>query len=158
MGLFDKLMTNLGDEYSSVRVDITTGEKPEGKEEQSGMSKEEHDKLENICLATAALSLYTAISDGSISIEEYMEMDLGISKINKVTYIPDDIMDEVKKIYDKQNIKWPEVTVFLDNVSDMDLINMKEGMAKIANATDGIDAAEKQVIEQFNSYIINRNL
>nr|MCR5292074.1 hypothetical protein [Eubacterium sp.] len=79
------------------------------------------------------------------------------SKINKVTYIPDDIMDEVKKIYDKQNIKWPEVTVFLDNVSDMDLINMKEGMAKIANATEGISAAEKQVIEQFNSYIINRN-
>ncbi|MCR5291344.1 MAG: hypothetical protein K6E28_00465, partial [Eubacterium sp.] len=85
MGLFDKLMTNLGDEYSSVRVDITAGEKPEGKEEQSGMSKEEHDKLENICLATAALSLYTAISDGSISLDEYMEMDLGISKINKVT-------------------------------------------------------------------------
>jgi hypothetical protein len=85
-----------------------------------------------------------------------MEMDLNIAKINNQTDIPDDSMAEVKKIYDKQNIKWPEVTVFLDSVSDMDLIAMKEGVTKIANASDGISASEQQVIDQFNSYIINR--
>ena len=157
MGIFDSLMTHLENgNISEINVKSVSEVKDQANGTTPELSPEEHRRLSGIVLATAALSLYVAVSDNSISLDEYMEMDLNIAKINNQTYIPDDIMAEVKKIYDKQNIKWPEVTVFLDSVSDMDLIAMKEGVTKIANASDGISTSEQQVIDQFNSYIINR--
>ncbi len=154
MGLFGNLFNN--DSMDEVKNETPVKEEAVPAEENK-LSPEEHAKLSKITLATTALSYYVAACDDNITLDEYMEIDLNVSRINKKIRIPDDIMAEIKKLSDNHNITWDEVKTYLDMVSDTELLEIKDGINRVAAASDGISDTEKKVIDQFNSYIMNRN-
>lgn len=161
MGLFSKVL----DKYSSNEEPKGTNTAPAAQntapeEEYTGPERrirfKTKDRYADLCLATTALSVYAAAADGTITIEEYMEMDINAFAINKKGMISNEVMEKVKDLYDKHNITWEEVVTYLDKLSFDELLSMEEDLSDVINASDGISEEEEQVVRQFNTYVNSR--
>ena len=150
MGLFDSVL-----KMKAADDTYTPGAPVESAAPQA--TSEASTKVANLCLATTALSVYTAAIDGNISLEELMEIDINVGKISTKTPISDEVKAEIDKITDNHNIQWTEVVSYLDKLSLEELVDMKESIQNIAGASDGINDAEQKVIDQFNEYFAGRN-
>ena len=154
MGIFGGIFFNLEPELAPEKVgddDDTVVLKAEPER-----SPEEKERLTNLCMATTALSYYMAGCDDTITIDEYMEIDLEISAINRKLHIPDDVYAKIKDLSQHHSITWEEVVGYLDKVSVEELEGMKGILANIASASDGVSEAEKDVYREFKLYLAER--
>ena len=115
------------------------------------------DSSDDLAIATAALSIYTAACDGTITLDEFMEVELSVGAINSKQKISDEAREKIKAISKNHGITWDEVKGYLDKISKKNLLDMEKGIKEIILASDGTDDAERKVIEDFNSYVDSRS-
>ena len=114
------------------------------------------DSSDDLAIATAALSIYTAASDGTITLDEFLEVGLSVGAINTKQKISDSARQKIKEISQNHSITWDEVKGYLDKVSKKSLQDMENGIKEIILASDGTADAERKVIEDFNRYVEGR--
>ncbi len=114
------------------------------------------DSSDDLAIATAALSIYTAASDGTITLDEFLEVGLSVGAINTKQKISDGARQKIKEISKNHSITWDEVKGYLDKVSKKSLLEMENGIKEIILASDGTDEAERKVINDFNAYVEGR--
>ena len=122
--------------------------------ELSGKALQE---LTDLSKAITVLSIYAAGCDGNISVDEYMEMDIAISKLNNKYHIPDKLRKELMSLTEYHNMEWEDVKTYLDKVSVDKLGAMKNIMNEVVKVSGDVSAAEQAVCDQFSAYIESRN-
>ncbi len=147
MGIFGKMLFGI-DENDKAKT-----------EESGGVDQTEEKLVELIkrSKAVAALSVYAAAVDGSISLDEYMEIDMNVGAASEKAKLPERVVEEISGIYDKHSMTWDDVKKYLDEVSTDDLAAMSDYINGIINADSEVSEAEEQVIKQFESYVESRN-
>ena len=145
MGLFGKTMIKMKDDKAVKAA-----------EQENGISAEQMQEIADMGKAVAALSVFAAASDGSISLDEYLDIDIQVGHATGGVKLPDDVKEEISKIYDKHGITWEEVTAYLDKVSVEKLQALSEAATKIADSDSEVTDEEKDIMEKLGEYIKGR--
>ena len=111
---------------------------------------------DDLAIATAALSIYTAACDGTITLDEFMEVELSVGAINTKKRISDEARKKIKEISQNHSITWDEVKGYLDKVSKADLMEMDKGLKEIIMASGGVEEAERNAFGEFRKYVESR--
>ena len=146
MGVFGKMLFGIDDDSKS-------------KPEQQNVADQAEERLSELIdrsKAVAALSVYAAAVDGSISLDEYMEIDMNVGAASEKKKLPERVVEEISSIYDKHNMTWDDVKKYLDEVSSDSLAEMSGYLDSIIKADSEVSEAEEQVIKQFESYVESR--
>lgn len=153
MGIFSDMMERLtADDKVEKEVQETAQEQAPAPEPE----KPKKINLDKLAIATAALSIYTAACDGKITLDEFFELEIGIGAVNTKARISNEAHEEIKKITTNHNITWEEVKGYLDHVRADDLKVMKRLLSDIVLTSNGVEEAEKRVMDQFDAYIEER--
>ncbi|MBO4863457.1 MAG: TerB family tellurite resistance protein [Eubacterium sp.] len=144
MSLFGKTMIKMKDDAAGKA------------EESSGISAEQLEELSDMGIATAALSVFAAASDGTISLDEYLDMDIQVGRATGGVKLPDDAREAISRIFDKHSITWEEVKYYLDKISVDKLQVLAEAASKIADSDSEVSDDEKKVMEKLGEYIKER--
>lgn len=107
-------------------------------------------------LAECSIAYYMARVDGNITKEEKMILDQSFGQLIKKESIPAPIIKEIKKIQNKKDIDFDFVKQYLNKTDIKGLSDIKKTIIEIAKASDGISESEKSVIEEFESYVEDR--
>ena len=123
---------------------------------QDAISEEVMREITNAALATAALSVYAAASDGSISLEEYMDIDINVGSITQGIKLSDQALEEISKVYDNHNITWDEVVTYLDRLPAGTIRKIAGYLDNIVQSDQNITEEEAKVVEQYGEYVQTR--
>ncbi|MCR5213924.1 MAG: hypothetical protein K6E10_05880 [Eubacterium sp.] len=113
-------------------------------------------KITKLSKAVTALSVYAAGCDDSISIDEYMEIDIAISKLNNKYNLPDYLMKELKRMTEEHDVGWDKVCSYMDELSAEELKGIRDGLMDIFKASDGVSDVEQKVYDDFNKFISSK--
>lgn len=153
MGIFSDMMNKLTSEETAASSVQPIQEEVKQEAPQTTVPI----NLDKLAIATAALSIYTAACDGKITLDEFFEVELGIGAINSKAKISDEANAVIKQITTNHNITWDEVQNYLDNIRTEDLITMKRVLNDIVLSSNGVEEAEKKVMDDFDAYIEERS-
>ncbi len=153
MGIFSDMMNKLTSEETAASSVQPVQEEVKQEAPQATVPI----SLDKLAIATAALSIYTAACDGKITLDEFFEVELGIGAINSKAKISDEANAVIKQITTNHNITWDEVRNYLDNIRTEDLITMKRVLTDIVLSSNGVEEAEKKVMDDFDAYIEERS-
>lgn len=155
MSIFGRMLVN---HFAKSKLEGHV-EVSEVNDDQPKVDEETMGKIIKCSKAVAALSVYAAASDGSITLDEYMEIDINVGTASKKLELPDDVKEEISKIYDNHDIKWEEVISFLDELSPEELGDMDDYLENIVKSeadNSEISKAEQDVVDQFEKYLESR--
>lgn len=113
-------------------------------------------KFVDFYLATTALSYYVARCDGTISESEQLELDYDLDTIKKNHAIPEQVVNEMKKIANNTKLTFDEVKNYLNKVDIETLRNLSQDIDEIVRADEVITSEELAVKEEFASYLKER--
>lgn len=154
MGIFSDMMNRLTTEAEAAEF---VEPMPEEDFKEEPAQTQVPISLDKLAIATAALSIYTAACDGKITLDEFFEVELGIGAINAKAPISDEANAVIKQITTNHNITWDEVKNYLDNIRLEDLVAMKRVLTDIVLSSNGVEEAEKKVMDDFDAYIEERS-
>ncbi len=114
-------------------------------------------RIADLSRAVTALSVFAAGCDDTITLDEYMEIDMAVSSLNKKYHFSDELRSEIQDMTGNHNMTWKEVTAYLDKLSVKELEDMKKILMSVFEASDGVSGAEKAVYDKFTGYIESRS-
>ncbi len=110
----------------------------------------------NTLLGKLALCYYMARIDGSISVDEGLELDKIAGQIMSDSSIPASEKAKVEAISRDQNISFSTVTAFLDQAEPSALVSFVSDIENVAKTTGGVTTQEQRVIDMFKDYVTRK--